>query len=172
MEVQARLIRRTLVWVAFIPIVMLAFGVFNPYRDATLYVRVILMIPASVIAAGLIPGSYIHKFLDAFTDRPQLGPLTLISLFAIAGPLFLTVVSGLVAYDRIYMLQLIQELDLSFLDSREVRYNFVRYTVLGIASLVLFVWNSLDLLRARSSTRAAWSGKPTRTDASGPQHTQ
>ena len=155
MEVQARLIRRTLVWVAFIPIVMLAFGVFNPYSDATLYVRVILMIPASVIAAGLIPGSYIHKFLDAFTDRPQLGPLTLISLFAIAGPLFLTVVSALGAYDQIYMLQLIQELDLSFIDSQEVQYNFVSFSVLGIAALVLFVWNSLDLLRARFSAQAA-----------------
>lgn len=155
MEVQARLIRRTLVGITFLAVLMLAFGVFNPYSDATLYIRLILLVPASVLVAGLIPGSYIHKFLDAFTSRPQLGPLTLISLFAIAGPLFLVVVSGLVAYDRIYMLQLIQELDLSFLDSREVSYNFVRYTVLGIASLVLFFRNSLDLLRARSLTRAA-----------------
>ena len=155
MEVQARLIRRTLVGITFLAVLMLAFGVFNPYSDAALYIRVILLVPASVLVAGLIPGSYIHKFLDAFTSRPQLGPLTLISLFAIAGPLFLVVVSGLVAYDRIYMLQLIQELDLSFLDSREVSYNFVRYTVLGFASLVLFFRNSLDLLRARSLTRAA-----------------
>jgi len=155
MENQARLIRRTLAGFSFLAVLMLAFGVFNPYIDVTLYVRVILLIPASVIAAGLIPGSYIHKFLDAFTNRPQLGPLTLISLFAIAGPLFLAVVSALGAYDQIYMLQLIQELDLSFIDSQEVQYNFVSFSVLGIAALVLFVWNSLDLLRARFSAQAA-----------------
>lgn len=154
MEIQARLIRRTLAGFSFLAVLMLAFGVFNPYIDVTLYVRVILLIPASVIAAGLIPGSYIHKFLDAFTNRPQLGPLTLISLFAIAGPLFLAVVSALGAYDQIYMLQLIQELDLSFIDSQEVQYNFVSFSVLGIAALVLFVWNAFDLLRARSSAQA------------------
>ena len=154
MEVQARLIRRTLVGITFLAVLMLAFGVFNPYSDATLYIRLILLVSASVLVAGLIPGSYIHKFLDAFTSRPQLGPLTLISLFAIAGPLFLAVVAALGAYDQIYMLQLIQELDLSFIDSQEVQYIFVSFSVLGIAALVLFVWNAFDLLRARSSAQA------------------
>ena len=155
MAIQARLIRRTLVGFSFLAVLILAFGVFNPYSDATIYIRLIMLVPASVLVAGLIPGSYILKLIDTFVARPQLGSPILITLLTIPGPLFLVVVSGLVAYDRIYMLQLIQELDLSFLDSREVRYNFVRYTVLGIASLVLFVWNSLDLLKARSSAQAA-----------------
>ncbi|MCH8093350.1 MAG: hypothetical protein IH953_02040 [Chloroflexi bacterium] len=155
MRIQARLLRRTLAGFSFLAVLMLAFGVFNPYSDVTLYVRVILLVPASVIAAGLIPGSYIHKFLDAFTNRPQLGPLAVISLFAIAGPLFLTVVSALGAYAQIYMLQLIQELDLSFIDSQEVQYIFVSFSVLGIAALVLFVWNAFDLIRARSSAQAS-----------------
>ena len=155
MEIQARLIRRTLAGFSFLAILMLAFSVFNSYSDVTLYVRVILLVPASLIAAGLIPGSYIHKFLDAFTNRPQLGPQTLIYIFAIAGPLFLAVVSALGVYDQIYMLQLIQELNLSFINSQEVQYNFVSFSVLGIASLILFGWNLLDLLKARSSARAA-----------------
>ena len=155
MDIYARLIRRTLVGLSILAIVMLAFGVFNPYSDTSLYLRLIPLVPIALLAAGLIPGSYIHKFIDSLVNRPERGSFTLIAIIAIGGPLFLAVVSGLGAYDRVYMLQLIRELDLSFIDSREVRYNFVRYTVLAIASLVLFVWSSLDLLKARSSARAA-----------------
>ena len=155
MDIHARLTRRLLVGISILTIMMLAFGVLNPYSDTSIYIKLISLIPIALLGAGLIPGSYIHQFLDAFTNRPQLGPLTLISLFAIAGPLFLAVVSALGAYDQIYMLQLIQELDLSFIDSQEVQYNFVSFSILGIAALVLFVWNSLDLLKARSSARAA-----------------
>lgn len=155
MDIYARLIRRTLVGLSILAIVMLAFGVFNPYSDTSIYLRLIPLVPIAVLAAGLIPGSYIHKFIDSLVNRPERGSFTLIAIIAIGGPLFLVVVAALVAYDRIYMLQLIQELNLSFLDSREVRYNFVRYTVVGFGSLILFVWNSLDLLKARSSARAA-----------------
>ena len=155
MDIYARLIRRTLVGLSILAIMMLAFGVFNPYSDTSLYVRLIPLVPIAVLAAGLIPGSYIHKFVDSLVNRPERGSFTPIAILAIGGPLFLVVVAALVAYDRIYMLQLIQELSLSFLDSREVRYNFVRYTAVGFGSLILFVWNSLDLLKARSSARAA-----------------
>lgn len=155
MDIHARLTRRLLVGISILAIVMLAFGVFNPYSDTSIYLRLIPLVPIAVLAAGLIPGSYIHKFIDFLVNRPERGSFTLIAILAIGGPLFLVVVAALVAYDRIYMLQLIQELNLSFLDSREVRYNFVRYTVVGFGSLILFVWNSLDLLKARSSGRAA-----------------
>ena len=155
MDIHARLTRRTLVGLSILAILMLAFAVFNPYSDASIYIKLISVVPIAVLAAGLIPGSYIHKFIDFLVNRPERGSSTLIALIAIGGPLFLAIVSGLAAYDRIYMLQLIQELDLSFLDSREVRYNFVRYTVVGFGSLILFVWNSLDLLKVRSSARAA-----------------
>lgn len=155
MDIHARLTRRLLVGISILAIVMLAFGVFNPYSDTSLYARLIPLVPIALLAAGLIPGSYIHKFIDSLVNRPERGSFTLMALLAVGGPLFLVVVSGLVAYDRVYMLQLIQELDLSFLDSREVRYNFVRYTVVGIGSLILFVWNLMDLLKARSSARAA-----------------
>jgi len=134
---------------------MLAFGVFNPYGDTSIYLKLISLVPIAVFAAGLIPGSYIHKFIDFLLDRPERGSFTLIALIAIGGPLFLAVVSVLGAYDQIYMMQLIQELDLSFIDSQEVQYNFVSFSVLGIAALVLFVWNAFDLLRARSSAQAA-----------------
>ena len=154
MDIYARLTRRLLVGISILAIVTMAFGVFNPHSDTSLYVRLIPLVPIAVLAAGLILGSYIHKFIDSLVNRPERGSFTLIAIIAIGGPLFIGVAASLGAYDRIYMLQLIQELDLSFIDSREVRYNFVHFSVLGIAALVLFVWNAFDLLRARSSAQA------------------
>ena len=155
MDIHARLTRRTLIGISILAILMLGFGVLNPYSDTSIYLKLIQLVPIAVLAAGLIPGSYIHKFIDSLLDRPERGSFTLIAIIAIGGPLFLAIVSGLAAYDRIYMLQLIEELDLSFLSSDEARYNFVRYSVIGIASLILFVWNLLDLLKARSAARTA-----------------
>ncbi len=155
MDIHARLTRRLLVGISILTIMMLAFGVLNPYSDTSIYIKLISLIPIALLGAGLIPGSYIHKFIDSLVNRPERGSFILIAILAIGGPLFLAVVSGLAAYDRIYMLGLIEELDLSFLSSDEARYNFVRYSVIGIGSLILFVWNSLDLLKARSSARAA-----------------
>ena len=154
MVLQARLMRRTLIWVTLIAIVTLAFGIFNPYRDTSLFIRLAMTIAASVLAAGLIRGSYIHRAIDILLDRPNLGSPTLISIAAVAGPLFVVGVSAFGVYDQIYVLpNLIEEFGLTFLDPQEARFNALRFAVIGILSVLFLLSNLLDMARTRGSAR-------------------
>lgn len=153
MERQARLMRRTLILAILIAVVLLAIDIFSPYEDTSLFIRLAMVVAASVLAAGLIPGSYIHRAIDILLDRPNLGSPTLISVAAVAGPLFIVGVSAFAVYDGFYMLNLIEELELTFLDPQEVRYNAAWFAAVGILSLIFLLSNLLDIARTRGSTR-------------------
>lgn len=56
MDIPARLTRSLLVGFSFLAILILAFGVFNPYSDASMYFKLISLVPIAVLAAGLKPG--------------------------------------------------------------------------------------------------------------------
>ena len=153
MERQARLMRRSLIWAILVAVVLLAYRVFNPYGDTPLFIRLAMLVAASVLAGGLIPGSYIHRAIDILLDRPSLGSPTLISVAAVAAPLLAVAVSAFAFYDRFYMLSLIEELNLSFLDPQEVTYNTAWFTAIGVLSLIVLLFNLLDISRLRGSAR-------------------
>jgi len=154
MEMQARLMRRSLIWVTLIAIAILGFRIFDPYRDTSLFIRLAMVVAASVLAAGLIPGSYIHRAIDILLDRPNLGSPALISIAAVAGPLFVIGVSAFGVYDQIYVLtNLIEEFKLTFLDPQEVLYNTAWFAAIGILSLLFLIANLLDMARTRDSPR-------------------
>jgi len=156
MELQARLMRRTLIWVTLIAIVLLAYRVFNPYGDTSLFIRLAMVVAASVLAGGLIPGSYIHRAIDILLDRPNSGSSTIISITAIVCPLLFVGLSAYAVYDRIYvLLNLIEEFELTFLDPREARYNAAWFAAVGMLSLIIFLWNTLDWVRNRTATPTA-----------------
>ena len=154
MEMQARLMRRSLIWVTLIAIALLAYRVFDPYSDTSLFVRLAMVVAASVLAGGLIPGSYIHRAIDILLDRPNLGSRTIIVIAAIVGPLFVVGVSAFAVYDQTYVLpNLIEEFELTFLDPREALYNAAWFTAIGVLSLIVLIFNLLDIARMRGSPR-------------------
>lgn len=154
MELQARLMRRSLIWVTLIAIALLALDIFDPYGDTSLFIRLAMVVAASVLAAGLIPGSYIHRAIDILLDRPNLGSPTLISIAAIAGPLLAVGVAAFGVYDRIYVLpNLIEKFELTFLDPQEARYNAAWYAAIGILSVLFLLSHLLDMARTRGSAR-------------------
>lgn len=154
MELQARLMRRSLIWVTLIAIAILGFRIFDPYRDTSLFIRLALVVAASALAAGLIPGSYIHRAIDILLDRPNLGSPTLISIAAVAAPLLAVGVAAFGVYDELYVLpNLIEEFELTFLDPQEVRYSATWFGTVGILSVLVLLSNLLDMVRTRSSAR-------------------
>lgn len=150
MELQVRLIRRTLIGLTLTAVLMLAFGVFNPYSDISLAVRLILVAVASILVAGIIPGSYIHQFVDFLTSRPELGSRRIITISAIFGPLILVAFAALGVYSQIDTLQFIDEMNIDFLDAREARFNALRFATVGIVSFILFLWNAVYWVRGRN----------------------
>ncbi|MCH8093351.1 MAG: hypothetical protein IH953_02045 [Chloroflexi bacterium] len=154
MELQARQMRRSLIWVTLMAIAILAYRVFDPYRDTSLFIRLAMVVAASVLAAGLIPGSYIHRFIDILLDRPNLGSPKIISVTAVAGPLLVVGVSAFGVYDQIFILtNLIEEFGLTFLDPHEARFNAAWYAAIGILSVIFLLSNLLDIVRATASAR-------------------
>ena len=132
MEQQARIMRRSLIYAILIAIVLLAYRVFNPYGDTSLFIRLAMVVAASVLAGGLIPGSYIHRAIDSLLGLPDLGSPTLISITTVAGPLFVVGVSAFAVYNEKLMLQMIDELELTFLDPQEVVYNAAWFAAVGV----------------------------------------
>ena len=151
MEQQARIMRRSLIYAILIAIVLLAYRVFNPYGDTSLFIRLAMVVAASVLAGGLIPGSYIHRAIDSLLGQPDLGSPTLISIATVAGPLFIVGVSAFAVYSEKLMLQMIDELELTFLDPQEVVYNAAWFAAVGVLSLIIFLWNTLDWVRNRNA---------------------
>lgn len=152
MELQMRFIRQTLIGLTLIAVLMLAFGVFNPHSDVSLAVRLIMLAVAAILVAGLIPGSYVHQFIDFLISRPELGSRPIITISAVFGPLILVAFSALGVYSQIDTLQFIDEMNIDFLDARESRFYALRFATVGTVSFILFLWNAMDWVRGRNAS--------------------
>ena len=150
-----RVAKRTLSWVFLQGIILLGFTALNPLSATTLIVRVLMLIVAVILAAGLFPNSYLHRFAaNSLDQRPERGSRLLV-LIAILGPLLMVSIAALAIAAKLDTLRLLDELGVEFTDPRSAIYNIVQYAILGTVSVFLLVWNLLDLILARSDAQAA-----------------
>ena len=56
-----RVAQRTLIWVFVQGIILLGFSALNPFSDTAAVVRVLMLIVAAILAAGIFPNSYLHR---------------------------------------------------------------------------------------------------------------
>ncbi len=146
--------RRTLIWAFVQGSILLGFTALSPFSHPSLAVRGLMLIVAKVLAAGLIPNSYLHRFsANAFVERPKRGS-GLLLLISILGPLLMITLATFAIAANLDTLRLIDELGVEFTDPRSAIYNIVQYAILGIVSLFLLVWNLLDLIRSRGAAQA------------------
>lgn len=149
-----RVAKRTLSWVFLQGTILLGFTGLNPFSNISLVVRALMLIIAIILAAGLIPNSYLHRFsANAFVERPKRGS-GLLLLISILGPLLVITLATFAIAANLDTLRLIDELGVEFTDPRSAIYNIVQYAILGIVSLFLLVWNLLDLIRDRGAAQA------------------
>lgn len=147
---QSTVARRTLVAMFILAILLLGFDVLNPYSDTTTLNRLAKVALAAFLAAGLIPGSYIHRLIESLSIRAQDRPARSISIVSIGAPLLLVGLFALAVYDEFDVLQIIDRLGITTLDEREIQFNLVGFSMFGLISLILLIWNSVDLLRSRN----------------------
>ena len=149
-----RVTKRTLSWVFLQGTILLGLSALNPYSDTAIVVRVLMLIVAVILAVGLFPNSYIHRFTaSSLEQRPERGS-SLLVLISTLGPLFMIVLSASAIAANLDTLRLIDELRVEFTDPRWEIYNIVQYAILGTVSLVVLVLNLLDLIRSRGTSRA------------------
>ena len=149
-----RVTKRTLSWVFLQGTILLGLSALNPYSDTAIVVRVLMLIVAVILAVGLFPNSYIHRFTaSSLEQRPERGS-SLLVLISTLGPLFMIVLSASAIAANLDTLRLIDELMVEFTDPRWEIYNIVQYAILGTVSLVVLVLNLLDLIRSRGTSRA------------------
>jgi len=147
--------RRTLIWAFVQGTILLGFSALNPFFSTNLVVRAFMLIAAIILAAGLIPNSYLHRFAASkFDERPErgFGIMVLVSIFS---PLFMLIVSILAISTNLDNLELIDQLGTSFIDPQSANYIIIQFAILGLFSLAAFAWNLLDLIRSRGSAQAA-----------------
>ena len=83
-----RVARRTLSWVFVQGIILLGFSALNPFSDTAAVVRVLMLIVAAILAAGIFPNSYLHRFAaNSLDQRPERGSRLLV-LISTLGPFF------------------------------------------------------------------------------------
>lgn len=149
-----RVARRTLTWVFLLGTILLGFSALNPFSETAIFVRVLMLVVAVILAVGLLPNSYLHRFTASSLDqRPERGS-SLLVLISILGPLFMIALSASAIAANLDTLRLIDELGVEFTDARSATYNIVQYAILGMVSLFILVWNLLDLILARDSAQA------------------
>ena len=149
-----RVTKRTLSWAFLQGTILLGLSALNPYSDTAIVVRVLMLIVAVILAVGLFPNSYLHRFTASSLDqRPERGS-SLLVLISTLGPLFMIVLSASAIAANLDTLRLIDELGVEFTDPRWEIYNIVQYAILGTVSLVVLVLNLLDLIRSRGTSRA------------------
>lgn len=149
-----RVTKRTLSWAFLQGTILLGLSALNPYSDTAIVVRVLMLIVAVILAVGLFPSSYLHRFTaSSLEQRPERGS-SLLVLISTLGPLFMIVLSASAIAANLDTLRLIDELGVEFTDPRWEIYNIVQYAILGTVSLVVLVLNLLDLIRSRRTSRA------------------
>lgn len=149
-----RVTKRTLSWAFLQGTILLGLSALNPYSDTAIVVRVLMLIVAVILAVGLFPNSYLHRFTaSSLEQRPERGS-SLLVLISTLGPLFMIVLSASAIAANLDTLRLIDELGVEFTDPRWEIYNIVQYAILGTVSLVVLVLNLLDLIRSRGTSRA------------------
>ena len=149
-----RVTKRTLSWVFLQGTILLGLSALNPYSDTAIVVRVLMLIVAVILAVGLFPNSYLHRFTaSSLEQRPERGS-SLLVLISTLGPLFMIVLSASAIAANLDTLRLIDEIGVEFTDPRWEIYNIVQYAILGTVSLVILVLNLLDLIRSRGTSRA------------------
>ena len=149
-----RVTKRTLSWVFLQGTILLGLNALNPYSDTAIVVRVLMLIMAVILAVGLFPNSYLHRFTArSLEQRPERGS-SLLVLISTLGPLFMIVLSASAIAANLDTLRLIDELGVEFTDPRWEIYNIVQYAILGTVSLVVLVLNLLDLIRSCGTSRA------------------
>lgn len=150
-----KMARRTLNWAFVQGTILLGFTALNPFSNTSLVVRSLMLIVALILAAGLIPNSYLHRFTaNAFDERPKRGSglLVFVSIF---GPLFVAIVSIVAISINLDNLKLIDQLGTPFIDPQSATYIIIQFAIVGLISLAALAWNSLDLIRSRSPAQAA-----------------
>ena len=149
-----RVTRPTLSWVFLQGFILLGFFAVNPFSDTVIVIRVSMLIVAVILAVGLLPNSYLHRFTaNSLDQRPKRGS-NLLVLISTLGPLILIAIAGFAIAANLDTLRLIDELRVEFTDPRWEIYNIVQYAILGTVSLVVLVLNLLDLIRSRGTSRA------------------
>ena len=149
-----RVTKRTLSWVFLQGTILLGLSALNPYSDTAIVVRVLMLIVAVILAVGLFPNSYLHRFTaSSLEQRPERGS-SLLVLISTLSPLFMIVLSASAIAANLDTLRLIDEIGVEFTDPRWEIYNIVQYAILGTVSLVILVLNLLDLIRSRGTSRA------------------
>ena len=149
-----RIVHRTILVFILLGTLMLGFSAINPYSDASVPSRVLRMLVVAILAAGLIPGSYIHRFVGKIgADSPERSTLIVI-VPAVIVPFVLVVLFVFAALDRAYMSRLVEELNLRFLNPSEITFYLVQFVALAVGSGILLVVNTIDLIKARDSSPA------------------
>ena len=147
--------RRTLKWAFVQGTILLGFSALNPFSSTNLVVRVLMLIVAIILAAGLIPNSYLHRFAASkFDERPKRG-FGIMVLVSIIGPFLMLIVSILAISTNLDNLELIDKLGTPFIDPQSATSIIILFAILGLVSLAAFVWNLLDLFLSRGTAQAA-----------------
>ncbi|MFQ5944045.1 MAG: hypothetical protein ACE5JF_10870 [Anaerolineales bacterium] len=147
--------RRTLIWAFIQGTILLGFTGINPFSNTSLVIRALMLIVAIVLAASLIPNSYLRRFAaNASDERPKRGSglLLLVSIF---GPLLMVIVSIAAISVNLDNLKLIDQLGTPFIDPRSATYIIIQFAVLGFISLAALAWNLLNLIRSRGTEQVA-----------------
>lgn len=149
-----RIVHRTILGFILLGTLMLGFSALNHYSDASVLSRVLKIVFVAILVAGLIPGSYIHRFVGKIgADSPERSILVVL-ISAVIVPFVLVVLFVLAALDRAYMNRLVGELNLRFLNPSEISFFLVQFLALAIVSGILLVVNTIDLIKARDSSPA------------------
>ncbi|MCH8093353.1 MAG: hypothetical protein IH858_10435 [Chloroflexi bacterium] len=147
--------RRTLIWVFAMGGILLSFSALNPFSSTALVMRLLMLILAVILAAGLFPNSYLHRFaVSSLDQRPERGSRLMV-MISVFGPLVFLVISASAIAANLDNLQLINQLGVEFIDPRSAVYTIIQYSLLGFVSLVFLIWNLVDLIRARGAAQAA-----------------
>lgn len=150
-----RIARRTLIWAFIQGAILLGFSGLSPFSSTNLVVRAFMLIVTIILAAGLIPNSYLHRFAESkFDARPERG-FGIMVLVSIISPFFMLIVSILAISINLDNLELIDQLGTPFIDPQSATYIIIEFAILGFISLAALAWNSLDLIRSRGTAQAA-----------------
>ncbi len=147
--------RRTLKWAFVQGTILVGLSALNPFSSTNLVVRAFMLIVTMILAAGLIPNSYLHRFAASkFDARPERG-FGIMVLVSIVGPFFMLIVSVFAISTNLDNLELIDQLGTPFIDPQSATYIIIEFAILGFISLAALAWNSLDLIRSRGTAQAA-----------------
>lgn len=138
-----RVVRRTALGVVLLAIGQLVYDGIDPHGIFSIPARVVQILMAVVLLAGIVPGSYLANMIRRFSERASYVSRRRMALIAIGGPLLI-----LAGYTFFASTDLAS---LSRFDDPETRIRLWFSIAIALIQLAILTLNLLDL--ARSSSR-------------------